>query len=87
MSEMAIAGNDGNPDDDLERKEFHRQLLAALAELSESQRVVFARVDLEQQDQKVVAEELGIKPATVRTTLHFARKRLAQVLRDREESQ
>jgi len=75
----------GNPEDDLERREFHRRLLAALGELSESQRVVFARVALEQEDQRTVAADLGMKPTTLRTTLHFARKRLAGVLRRSEE--
>jgi len=84
IRELAIAGHGGNPEADLARNDFHRRLLAALGELSESQRVVFARVDLEQQDQKVVADELGIKPTTLRTTLHFARKRLARVLRTSE---
>jgi len=77
----------GNPEEDLERREFHRRLLSALGELSESQRVVFARMVLEEDDQKSVAHDLGIKPTTVRTTLHFARKRLAKVLRQSEEQQ
>ena len=68
----------------MERREFHQRLLSAMGELSESQRVVFARMVLEQEDQNTVAQDLGIKPTTVRTTLHFARKRLAQVLRQSE---
>jgi len=84
INEMSVADRGSDPEDDLARNEFHRRLLAALGELSESQRVVFARVDLEQQDQKAVAEELGIKPTTLRTTLHFARKRLAKILRTSE---
>jgi RNA polymerase sigma-70 factor (ECF subfamily) len=81
---LPIADHGGNPETDLERREFHRRLLAAMGELSESQRVVFARMVLEQEDQNTVAQDLGIKPTTVRTTLHFARKRLAQVLRQSE---
>ncbi|UCG84746.1 MAG: sigma-70 family RNA polymerase sigma factor, partial [Gemmatimonadota bacterium] len=77
----------GNPEDDLARNEFHRTLLEAMGHLSESQRMVFARVYLEQEDQKAVAKDLGMKPSTLRTTLHFARKRLAAVLRDSEDSQ
>jgi RNA polymerase sigma factor (sigma-70 family) len=57
------------------------RLLEAMADLSESQRQVFARVDLEQMGQLEAAQALGIKPATLRTTLHFARKKLAETLR------
>ena len=80
------ASRGGNPESELERRELHERVLAALGELSESQRVVFARTVLEQEDQDSVARDLGIKPATVRTTLHFARKRLANVLRQSEET-
>lgn len=76
----------GNPDDDLERREFHRRLLMAVSELGESQRQVFVRVDLEQCDQQEAARSLGMKYTTLRATLHAARKRLAEALRRMEES-
>ena len=38
------------------------------------------RVDLEQGDQGEVARDLGMQPTTLRTTLHFARQRLARLL-------
>jgi RNA polymerase sigma factor (sigma-70 family) len=90
IGDEAIAGlrlvsGAGNPEEDLERREFHDHLLTALGDLSESQRQVFVRVDLEQKDQEEVAQALGIKYATLRTTLHFARKRLAALLRCTEE--
>ncbi len=74
-----------DPHEQTERREFHDQLLRALGELSESQRQVFVRVDIEQGAPQQVAEAMGIKYATLRATLHFARKRLAKILRDREE--
>lgn len=61
-------------------------MLSGLRQLSESQRQVFVRVDLEGIDQKEVADALGIKFTTLRTTLHFARKRLAAILGPMEES-
>ncbi len=70
---------------DMERRDLHRRLLLALGALSESQRQVFVRVDLEGEDQQAVARAMGIKHATVRATLHFARKRLAGLLREVEE--
>lgn len=85
-----VAGLQGasreNPEDDLERREFHEGLMAAVGRLSDSQRQIFLRVDVEQQDQKEVAEALGIKFGTLRATLHHARKRLATALREMEES-
>jgi RNA polymerase sigma-70 factor (ECF subfamily) len=82
-----IAGATGeDPAQDVERREFHERLLAAVSRLSESQRQVFVRVDLEQCDQQEVAETLGIKFGTLRATLHYARKRLATALRQMEES-
>lgn len=86
IGRLRLIAGDGNPEEDLERREFHERLLAALSELSESQRQVFVRVDLEQSDQKNVAEALGIKYTTLRTTLHFARRRLARLLRCMEEA-
>lgn len=76
----------GGPEQDLERREFHSLLEKAVGRLSETQRQVFLRVDLEQGDQRSVAETLGIKFGTLRTTLHFARKRLATILREMEKS-
>jgi RNA polymerase sigma-70 factor (ECF subfamily) len=76
----------GGPEEELERREFHERLMAALGHLSESQRQVFLRVDLELGEQKAVAKALGIKAGTLRATLHYARKRLATVLREMEKS-
>jgi RNA polymerase sigma-70 factor (ECF subfamily) len=75
-----------DPEEELERKEFRERILAAADRLSESQREVFLRVDVEQGDQRTVAEALGIRFGTLRTTLHFARKRVAEALREMEGS-
>lgn len=73
------------PDEEVERRELHERIVSALGSLSEAQRQVFVQVDLEQNDQRTVAEALGMKFGTLRTTLHFARKRLAAVLREMEK--
>ena len=76
------------PDDpsvDVERREFRARVLDAATRLSESQRQVFVRVDLEEADQSQVALEMGIRPGTLRTTLHFARRRIAAALIANEE--
>lgn len=75
-----------NPQTELESREFHRRLMRAVDRLGESQRQVFLRVDVEGGDQKCVAEELGMKHTTLRTTLHFARKRVAEMLGEKEMS-
>ena len=86
LRELAGISQAGNPHQDLERREFRRFLAIALTGLSESQRQVFVRVDLEQGDQQEVARSLGMKPTTLRATLHFARRRLAAALRSMEEA-
>ena len=82
-----LAGaEDPEPAMEMERSDFHERLRAAMGHLSESQRQVFLRVDLEHEDQKDVAEAMGIRFGTLRTTLHYARRRLATVLRQMEET-
>jgi RNA polymerase sigma-70 factor (ECF subfamily) len=73
-------------DELLERREFMARLSSALKELTESQQKVFAKVDMEQIGQREAAELLGMSFSTLRTTLHFARKRLAGILRLMEET-
>lgn len=81
-----LHGNAGeDPGAEVERREFRERILAAASGLSPSQREVFLRVDVEQGDQRTVAEALGIRPGTLRVTLHAARKRVAEALRQREE--
>ena len=70
----------------VERREFMTRLSSALTELTESQRNVFTKVDVEQIAQREAAELLGMSFNTLRTTLHFARKRLAGILRRMEET-
>jgi RNA polymerase sigma factor (sigma-70 family) len=82
----SLAGSiGGSAEAEMERREFHERVMAAAAaRLSETQRQVFLRVDVEQNDQKEVAKAMGIRFGTLRTTLHFARKRMAIALREME---
>ena len=73
-----------DPEKDLERKEFQERILAASEALGPAQKEVFLRVDVEQGDQQEVARAMGIRFGTLRTTLHFARKRVAAALREME---
>ncbi|MBT8402777.1 MAG: sigma-70 family RNA polymerase sigma factor [Gemmatimonadetes bacterium] len=73
------------PDDPLaevEWSEFRARVVEATRALTESQRQVFVRVDLEERPRAEVARELGITAGTLRTTLHYARRRIADALRE-----
>lgn len=78
------AGGCSDPLASFERREFSRRLREAISCLTERQFVVFTRVDIEQIGQAETARALGMNPATLRTTLHNARKRLAARLRKME---
>jgi RNA polymerase sigma-70 factor (ECF subfamily) len=76
------------PDDpaaEVERLEFRERVLAATSGLSERQRRAFVGVDLEDKGQAEVASDMGIAAGTLRTTLHFARRKVAEALRDEED--
>lgn len=73
-----------NPEEVVEQREFHDRVLEAVARLGESQRRVFVQVDLEGGDQREVARMLDMKYTTLRTTLHFARQRVAEWIRQEE---
>jgi RNA polymerase sigma-70 factor (ECF subfamily) len=72
------------PDALLEAREFRERVMEAARGLSPSQQEVFLRVDVEEEDQRTVARELGIRYGTLRVTLHTARRRLAEWLRTLE---
>ena len=55
---------------------------AALPRLAEGARVVFVLHDVEGYDHGEIARLTGLAPGTIRTQLHRARRRLAQLLRD-----
>lgn len=78
-------GRGANPTRRLEHAEFMQRLERATERLSERERTVFSLVDIEHNGQTEAAEIIGIKPATLRTTLHHARKKLANMLRKMEE--
>lgn len=80
-----LTGDARDPLERVEQEEFRARLCKAMTRLSEKQLQVFTRVDLEQTPQTEAARALGMKPNTLRTTLHFARKRLARWLRNMED--
>ena len=75
------ADTNPGPSEMTERKEFGERVRKAITRLSKTQQLVFTIVDIEQTDQEEAARSLGMKPVTLRTTLHHARRRLAGMLR------
>lgn len=68
------------PDVVTEREELQARLVAALGELTEVQRDVVILHDLEGWKHREIATKLDMPPGTVRSHLHYARKRLKECL-------
>ncbi|MCU0610273.1 MAG: RNA polymerase sigma factor [Candidatus Eisenbacteria bacterium] len=68
------------PGRDLESREFAARLAGAVRRLSRRQQEVFSLVDLDEVPQAEAARTLHMKPTTLRSTLHAARRRLASRL-------
>jgi RNA polymerase sigma-70 factor (ECF subfamily) len=75
-----------SPASTLERSELRRRLEAALAQLTEAQREVVLLHDLEGWKHAEIGERLELPVGTVRSHLHYARRRLRQIL-TREETE
>ena len=69
------------PFDQTARSETQRALLAALEQLPEDQRLIFALTELEELSAPEIAAALGIKLNTVYSRLRLARRALAARLR------
>ncbi|MGH7551791.1 MAG: RNA polymerase sigma factor [Longimicrobiales bacterium] len=65
-----------------ERSEIRERLLVALRELPEDRKTVLLLHDLEGWAHHEIAEHLGLPSGTVRSHLHYARKRLRELLRE-----
>jgi len=68
------------PGHEVESREFATRLAGAMRRLSRRQQEVFTLVDLDEAPQAEAAQTLHMNPATLRTTLHAARRRLASLL-------
>ena len=68
------------PDRVTEREELKSRLIEALGELTEVQREVVLLHDLEGWKHREIAQHLDMPPGTVRSHLHYARKRLRECL-------
>jgi RNA polymerase sigma-70 factor, ECF subfamily len=74
------------PDREAERAELRGSLAEAVGQLSPLQREVVLLHDLEGWKHREIAERLEMPSGTVRSHLHFARKRLREILGDSAET-
>jgi RNA polymerase sigma-70 factor (ECF subfamily) len=72
---------DSNPESETGRAEVRRLLEQAVDGLPEAFRVVFMMRDIEQMTIEETASQLAIRPETVKTRLHRARRLLREALR------
>lgn len=77
---FSVATSTPGPDRVTEQSELRERLRHALGELSEVQREVVLLHDMEGWKHREIAERMEMPSGTVRSHLHFARKRLREVL-------
>jgi RNA polymerase sigma-70 factor (ECF subfamily) len=80
MLPVSLASVRPGPDRETERSELRGKLTEALSELQEVQREVVLLHDLEGWKHREIADLLGMPPGTVRSHLHYARKKLREAL-------
>jgi len=73
-------GGSDDPEADAARAQIRRVLEQAVDDLPEPFRLVFILRDVEELSVEETATHLGLKPETVKTRLHRARKRLREAL-------
>ena len=79
----STAATDGeSPEQAAERSDLRDRLLDALATLTEERREVILLHDLEGWTHVEISERMRLPPGTVRSHLHFARRKLRELLED-----
>jgi RNA polymerase sigma-70 factor, ECF subfamily len=81
---FTLRTGDAGPDDWVERVELRDRLRAALEELTPVQREVVLLHDLEGWKHREISERLDMPSGTIRSHLHYARKRLRELLEPAE---
>jgi RNA polymerase sigma-70 factor, ECF subfamily len=71
----------GGPAELIERRELQRSVYALIAQLSARLRATFVLFEIEGYTIDEIAALQGIPPATVRTRLHYARKKFLELVR------
>jgi RNA polymerase sigma-70 factor, ECF subfamily len=86
---FGLAAPESGPAERAERRELREQLSTALGHLDEVRREIVLLHDLEGWKHREIAERLDMPPGTVRSHLHYARKKLRMYLEEvvREDSE
>jgi RNA polymerase sigma-70 factor (ECF subfamily) len=77
---FGVATLEPGPEKQTERAELRARLRRALDELSETQREIVLLHDLEGWKHREISDRMGIPSGTVRSHLHYARKKLREIL-------
>lgn len=77
---LPSARQDGDPEAAAARAEVRRLIERAVDQLPDAFRVVFVLRDIEEMSTEATASQLGLRPETVKTRLHRARRLLRQSL-------
>jgi RNA polymerase sigma-70 factor, ECF subfamily len=77
---FGVATLEPGPEKQTERAELRARLRNALDELSETQREIVLLHDLEGWKHREISDRMGIPSGTVRSHLHYARKKLREIL-------
>ncbi len=76
----ALASREPSPDAQAERAEMRARIMAAIRQLPEVRGTVLLLHDLEGWTHLEIAERLQLPPGTIRSHIHYARKRLRELL-------
>src|SRR4051794_11480364 len=80
---IPLSAYKADPEEATARAEIRRLLERAIVDLPEHFRIVFVLRDVEEMSIDETARLLGLRPQTVKTRLHRARRLLRETLRDR----
>lgn len=82
VDQVPLEARDPSPEVAAEREEVRRRLLEALREIPEDRATVLLLHDLEGWTHQEIAARMELPSGTVRSHLHYARRRLRELLRD-----
>jgi RNA polymerase sigma-70 factor, ECF subfamily len=85
VEDRPLASRAASPEREAELSEIREKLLWALGELPEERGTVLLLHDLEGWTHQEIAERLEMPPGTIRSHLHYARKKLRELLAELKE--
>jgi len=83
---MSLPDEGPGPREEAAREELRHAVREALKELSEDHRAILLLREWQNLSYEEIAESLNLETGTVMSRLHYARKKLAEILRARNQS-